>query len=162
VLAGVRWGGVWRTLPHTIASGGGPICDEVLARAIAFAAAASHRGHPSVLPLWAQEKLGWVCLVPVAVMVTAPVMNLHREHRNCSPEQSIRRWPRDAMAGALRCTNQGKNTSMVIAMPCPSCCSVQFDNGARGRLMGVAPAFSAAVGSAAMTRAWEGRECADL
>jgi hypothetical protein len=40
----------------------------------------------------------WVRLVPVTLMVTAPVTNLPREHRNCSPERSVHRWPQDVMA----------------------------------------------------------------
>jgi hypothetical protein len=82
---------------------------NVLAGATTFAAAASHRGHPSVSLFVAQEKLGWVRLVPVVVMVTTPVTNLHGEHHNCSPEHPfavgrVMPWP-----GALRCSISGKS-----------------------------------------------------
>jgi hypothetical protein len=46
--------------------------------------------------------------------------------------------PPCAVIVLITVTFSGKNRSIVIAMSCTSCSSVQFDNGARGRPIGVA------------------------
>jgi hypothetical protein len=76
--------------------------------------------------------------------VTGEALGAVPSQEDCRRPGNSPSLPVCAMARALCCTNQGKNKSIVIAMACPSCYSVQLDNGARGRLMGVSPAFSTA------------------
>jgi hypothetical protein len=60
---------------------------------------------------------------------------LHR--RDCPITIGTGRHPLCTMAKLRPYLNAGKNTSIVTVMPCTPCSSVQFDNGARGRPIGV-------------------------